>query len=157
MTETFTMATEADMLSFGKPLAERLATGGIVYLSGDLGVGKTTLVRGLLRAMGFEGRVKSPSYGLIETYEFESLIVHHLDLYRLGHGEEINYLGLEDLFDGPTLMLIEWPEKGRGYLPSADLHIRIDDQADGCRHLRLDNPLRDPAQVHSGDPGSSPG
>lgn len=135
MTECFTLATEADMLAFGKPLAERLNQGGVVYLSGDLGVGKTTMVRGLLRAMGFEGRVKSPSYGLIETYELDGLTVHHLDLYRLSHGEEITYLGLEDLFDGPTLMLVEWPEKGKGYLPEATMKIHIDDLADASRKV----------------------
>ena len=135
MTECFTLATEADMLAFGIPLADRLKSGGVVFLSGDLGVGKTTLVRGLLRAMGFEGRVKSPSYGLIETYELDGLTVHHLDLYRLSHGEEITYLGLEDLFDGPTLMLVEWPEKGRGYLPEATMTIHIDDLPDASRRV----------------------
>jgi len=135
MTECFSLATEADMLAFGGPLADRLSSGGVVYLSGDLGVGKTTLVRGLLRAMGFEGRVKSPSYGLIETYELDDLTVHHLDLYRLSHGEEITYLGLEDLFDGPTLMLVEWPEKGRGYLPEATMTIHIDDLPDASRRV----------------------
>ncbi len=137
MTESFTLASEADMLAFGQPLSERLSRSGVVYLSGDLGVGKTTLVRGLLRAMGFEGRVKSPSYGLIETYELEHLTVHHLDLYRLGHAEEINYLGLEDLFEGPTLMLVEWPEKGTGYLPEATMRIHIEDLPDGSRRVLL--------------------
>jgi tRNA threonylcarbamoyladenosine biosynthesis protein TsaE len=137
MTETYTIATEADMLAFGRPLAERLNRGGVVFLSGDLGVGKTTLVRGILRALGFPGRVKSPSYGLIESYELEGLTVHHLDLYRLSHGEEITYLGLEDLFDGPTLLLVEWPEKGRGYLPAATTSIDITDRPDASRIVTL--------------------
>ncbi len=140
MSERFEAASEADMLALGPELARRFADGGVVYLSGDLGVGKTTLVRGLLRAMGFEGRVKSPSYGLIESYPLDSLVVHHLDLYRLSDGEEIIYLGLEDLFDGPTLLLIEWPEKGAGYLPPATTHIDISDRSDGSRVLSLSNP-----------------
>lgn len=137
MSEQFTAATEADMMALGEPLARRFSQGGVVYLSGDLGVGKTTLVRGILRALGFAGRVKSPSYGLIESYELDNLTVHHLDLYRLSHGEEITYLGLEDLFHGPTLLLVEWAEKGRGYLPEPTTSINIDDQPDGTRNLQL--------------------
>ena len=138
MSERFELGREEDTLAFGQVLAERLGEGGVVYLSGDLGVGKTTLVRGLLRALGFEGRVKSPSYGLVESYELDDLTVHHLDLYRLSHGEEISYLGLEDLFEGPTLMLVEWPEKGRGWLPPATVEIRIEDGANNGRVLWLD-------------------
>jgi tRNA threonylcarbamoyladenosine biosynthesis protein TsaE len=138
MSEQFTAATEADMMALGEPLARRFSGGAVVYLSGDLGVGKTTLVRGILRALGFSGRVKSPSYGLVESYELDGLTVHHLDLYRLSHGEEITYLGLEDLFEGPTLLLVEWPEKGRGYLPPADVRITIDDRSDGSRELCID-------------------
>ena len=140
MSESFILATEQDMLAFGVPLAERLAAGGVVYLSGDLGVGKTTLVRGLLRAMGYEGRVKSPSYGLIESYELEGLSVHHLDLYRLGHPEEIEYLGIADLLDTNSLLLVEWAEKGRGYLPPPTLCIRIEDLPDQSRRLDLRHP-----------------
>ena len=137
MSESFILATEQDMLAFGVPLAERLAVGGVVYLSGDLGVGKTTLVRGLLRAMGYEGRVKSPSYGLIESYELEGLSVHHLDLYRLGHPEEIEYLGIADLLDDNSLLLVEWAEKGSGYLPPAMMRIRIEDLPDQRRRLEI--------------------
>lgn len=137
--EAFRTTTEDGTLALGKKLAARLSEGGIVYLSGDLGVGKTTLVRGLLRALGFEGRVKSPSYGLIESYEVDGLAVHHLDLYRLGHGEEIAYLGLEDLIDERTLLLIEWPERGEGWLPNADWLIHIDDRAgEGERRILLE-------------------
>jgi tRNA threonylcarbamoyladenosine biosynthesis protein TsaE len=133
MNERCELASEAETLAFGRVLAERLAGGGVVYLSGDLGVGKTTLVRGLLRALGFEGRVKSPSYGLIESYELAGLTVHHLDLYRLSHGEEISYLGLEDLFEETSLLLIEWPEKGRGFLPPATMEVRLEDAPGGGR------------------------
>ncbi|MFP4209493.1 MAG: tRNA (adenosine(37)-N6)-threonylcarbamoyltransferase complex ATPase subunit type 1 TsaE [Wenzhouxiangella sp.] len=137
MSETFILPTEQDMLDFGVVLAARLADGGVVYLSGDLGVGKTTLVRGLLRAMGHEGRVKSPSYGLVESYELAGLTVHHLDLYRLGDPEEIEYLGIADLLDERSLLLVEWAEKGRGFLPAAGLRIHIEDLPDQSRRLTL--------------------
>ncbi len=138
MSETFILPTEQDMLDFGVPLAARLTDGGVVYLSGDLGVGKTTLVRGLLRAMGHAGRVKSPSYGLVESYELEGLTVHHLDLYRLGEAEEIEYLGIPDLLDEQSLLLVEWAEKGVGYLPPASLRIRIQDLPDQSRRLTIE-------------------
>ncbi len=130
--------SEADTLALGKDLAQRFADGGIVYLSGDLGVGKTTLVRGLLRALGFKGRVKSPSYGLIESYDVAGLAVHHLDLYRLGHAEELLYLGLEELLEPHSLLLIEWAERGSGWLPSADWTIHISDPDDGQRLIEIE-------------------
>ncbi|MEE4638913.1 MAG: tRNA (adenosine(37)-N6)-threonylcarbamoyltransferase complex ATPase subunit type 1 TsaE [Wenzhouxiangella sp.] len=137
MSETFILPTEQDMLDFGLPLSARLVDGGVVYLSGDLGVGKTTLVRGLLRAMGYAGRVKSPSYGLVESYELERLTVHHLDLYRLGDPGEIEFLGITDLLDEHSLLLVEWPEKGLGHLPPAALRILIEDLPDQSRRLTL--------------------
>lgn len=137
MSETFILPTEQDMLDFGAPLAARMADGGVVYLSGDLGVGKTTLVRGLLRAMGYTGRVKSPSYGLVESYELENLTVHHLDLYRLGDPGEIEFLGIPDLLDEQSLLLVEWAEKGTGFLPPATLCIAIEDLPDQSRRLTV--------------------
>lgn len=139
MSQTFLLPTEQDMLDFGVPLAARLAAGGVVYLSGDLGVGKTTLVRGLLRALGHQGAVKSPSYGLIESYQLAGREVHHLDLYRLADPEEIEYLGITDLLDDNSLLLVEWPEKGTGFLPPATLRIRIEDLPDQARRLALDD------------------
>lgn len=135
----FIAAAEADTLALGSELAMLFADGGIVYLSGDLGAGKTTLARGLLRALGFEGRVKSPSYGLIESYAIDGRDIHHLDLYRLGHGEEIAYLGLEDLLSEGSLLLVEWPERGAGWLPAADWHIRIADAPAGGRRIRVES------------------
>ncbi|WP_376696570.1 tRNA (adenosine(37)-N6)-threonylcarbamoyltransferase complex ATPase subunit type 1 TsaE [Wenzhouxiangella sp. EGI_FJ10305] len=136
-TREFVALGESDTLALGGELAGLFAGGGIVYLSGDLGVGKTTLVRGLLRALGFEGRVKSPSYGLIESYVIDGREIHHLDLYRLGHGEEIAYLGLEDLLTEGSLLLVEWPERGEGWLPAADWRIEIDDREGGGRTIRV--------------------
>ncbi|MEN1729280.1 MAG: tRNA (adenosine(37)-N6)-threonylcarbamoyltransferase complex ATPase subunit type 1 TsaE [Pseudomonadota bacterium] len=137
MSETLLAATEGDMLALGEVLLPRLGQGGQVHLSGDLGMGKTTLVRGILRAMGYTGRVKSPSYGLVESYELPELTVHHLDLYRLSHGEELAFLGIEELIDGQALVLIEWPEKGKGFLASPDWTIHIDDAPDGGRVVEI--------------------
>ncbi|RFF32877.1 tRNA (adenosine(37)-N6)-threonylcarbamoyltransferase complex ATPase subunit type 1 TsaE [Wenzhouxiangella sediminis] len=134
---TFEPADESGTMALGAELAELFAGGGIVYLSGDLGAGKTTLVRGLLRALGFSGRVKSPSYGLIESYTIDGRDIHHLDLYRLGHGEEIAYLGLEDLLSQDSLLLVEWPERGEGWLPAPDWRVRIDDRAGGGRSITV--------------------
>lgn len=136
----FVAADESATLALGHELADLFRPGGIVYLSGDLGAGKTTLVRGLLRALGFEGRVKSPSYGLIESYTIGGRDIHHLDLYRLGHGEEIAYLGLEDLVGESSLLLVEWPERGAGWLPAADWQVRIDDHASGGRRIVVARP-----------------
>lgn len=135
----FHSRSETETLGLGGELAARLGGGGVVYLSGDLGVGKTTLVRGLLRALGFAGRVKSPSYGLIESYRVDGLDIHHLDLYRLGHGEEIHYLGLEDLLGEHSLLLIEWPERGEGWLPAADWRVSIEDRSRGTRRILLES------------------
>jgi len=132
--------SEAETLALGETLAQRFTGGATVYLTGDLGVGKTTLVRGLLRAMGHRGRVKSPSYGLIESYTVDGRDIHHLDLYRLGHGEEIRYLGIEDLLDEQSLLLVEWPERGAGWLPPADWIIAIDDSDGGRRRIRIEKP-----------------
>jgi tRNA threonylcarbamoyladenosine biosynthesis protein TsaE len=133
----FEPADEGETLALGPELARLFADGGIIYLSGDLGAGKTTLVRGLLRALGFPGRVKSPSYGLIESYTIDGRDIHHLDLYRLGHGEEIAYLGLEDLLGEGSLLLVEWPERGEGWLPTADWRVRIEDGPEGGRRITV--------------------
>ncbi len=137
MIEIFVLPTEADMLDFGQRLAQKLCPGDVVYLSGDLGVGKTTLVRGILHGLGHRDRVKSPSYGLIESYELNDKQIHHLDLYRLAHGEEIEYLGIADLLDDNSLLFIEWAEKGKGYLPAATWQIFIKDLPEGSRELTL--------------------
>lgn len=125
MENTLEIETEADMLALGARLADGLSGGRVVYLSGPLGAGKTTLVRGMLRGLGFQGRVKSPSYGLVESYALDGLDVHHLDLYRLADPGEIEFLGLEDLLGEDSLLLVEWPERGTGALPPADGRITI--------------------------------
>lgn len=124
------------MLSATERLAQVLARqagwlrGKVVYLHGDLGVGKTTLARFLLHALGETGKVKSPTYGLMESYQpptctVPGLKILHLDLYRLQDAEELEYLGLRDLLDADTVLLVEWPERGQGVLPAADVLIEL--------------------------------
>ena len=127
---------EPAMLALGAELADDLRGGQLITLSGDLGAGKTTLVRGMLRGLGFEGRVKSPSYGLVERYDLPGLIVHHLDLYRLGDPGELDFLGLEDLLADDSVLLVEWPERAAGRLPAAHRRIEIEHE-DQARTLRI--------------------
>ena len=110
---------ETAMLRFGAQLADALGGRGAVLISGDLGAGKTTLCRGLLRQMGHEGSVKSPTFTLVEPYEIEGVCVYHFDLYRLSHPDELDYVGIDEYFTNETLCLVEWPEKAEGSLPSA--------------------------------------
>ncbi|MFC1323474.1 MAG: tRNA (adenosine(37)-N6)-threonylcarbamoyltransferase complex ATPase subunit type 1 TsaE [gamma proteobacterium symbiont of Ctena orbiculata] len=109
----------------GGCLALNCAPPFIVYLEGELGTGKTTLVRGFLRQLGYRGRVKSPTYTLLEPYELGGRSYYHFDLYRLSDPRELDYLGIEDLLAEDALLLIEWPDRGAGLLPQADLRIRI--------------------------------
>ena len=105
----------------------------IIFLAGDLGAGKTTLVRGFLRALGHDGPVRSPTFTLLEPYKLGSGPVFHLDLYRLGDPEELAYLGLRDLLGERAILMVEWPERGVGELPSPDLRIAIAHLAAGRR------------------------
>jgi tRNA threonylcarbamoyladenosine biosynthesis protein TsaE len=102
----------------------------VIYLYGDLGAGKTTFARALMRALGYQGRVKSPSYGLLEPYEIGDINVLHLDLYRVDAADELEYLAIRDLFDLNSLLIVEWPEKGAGSLPKADLELRFGETND---------------------------
>ncbi|MDN5869411.1 MAG: tRNA (adenosine(37)-N6)-threonylcarbamoyltransferase complex ATPase subunit type 1 TsaE [Nitrococcus sp.] len=111
--------------ALGAQLATALPVSCRIDLSGPLGAGKTTLVRGLLRALGHIGPVRSPTYTLIENYQIADRRLYHLDLYRLSDPEELEYIGLRDLLDAPAVLLVEWPERGASLLPTADLIIAL--------------------------------
>ena len=118
-----TDSDETELL--GAALGRVLPQKCLVFLHGELGAGKTTLMRGLLRAMGHKGAVKSPTYSLVEEYRFADRGVFHFDLYRLKDPEELEWLGINDYLRQQALVCIEWPEMGAGYLPPADLEIKL--------------------------------
>lgn len=116
---------EQEMLEAGEQLASQLTPGMLVFLIGDLGAGKTTLVRGILKGLGHKGPVKSPTYNLVEPYTIKNLPVFHFDLYRLMGAEELEYMGMRDYLNKESICFVEWPEKGDGLLPKPDVVIKI--------------------------------
>ena len=134
---TIMLADENAALGFARRLAAAIKPGMVIYLHGDLGAGKTTLVRGILNALGYTGRVKSPTYTLLETYRIGGLELRHFDLYRLSSPEEWQGAGFDDEFDAENIFLIEWPEQARGCLPPADLDVRFTILDEG-RELNID-------------------
>ncbi len=126
-----TVANEAAMEQLGAGLAVNCAAPVVVYLLGDLGAGKTTLVRGFLKSLGYPGAVRSPTYTLVEPYDTRIGRVYHLDLYRLADAEELEYLGIRDIQAEQAILLVEWPERGQGWLPAADLVVSISHLAHG--------------------------
>lgn len=129
---TLPLPDEAATLALGAQLAAVLGP-GLVRLEGDLGAGKTCLVRGILRGLGYPGRVKSPTYTLVEPYSTKTLAVSHWDLYRLGSADELDALGLRDSARECELLLVEWPERAGDRLDAADLSIRMDYDGDARR------------------------
>lgn len=129
---------EEDTRAFAERLAARPALAdAFIALHGDLGAGKTTLVRHLLRALGAEGRIKSPTYAVVEPYELPGLAAWHFDFFRFDDPREWEDAGFRDIFAGPGLKLAEWPEKAAALLPPADLDIAIALQDDGSRSVTL--------------------
>lgn len=122
---------ELAMKEAGEKLALSFEGGEIIYLTGCLGAGKTTLTAGILRGLGHPGAVKSPTYTLVEPYDLERFQVYHFDLYRLGDPEELEYIGIREYTDHNAICILEWPERGLGFIPSPDLVIRIEMAAVG--------------------------
>ncbi len=130
----YVINNEADMVALGEKLGQSFMLQKnlqCIFLIGDLGAGKTTLSRGILRAFGHIGAVKSPTYTLVEEYEFAARRVYHFDLYRVGNPEELEYMGIRDYFVDNNICLIEWPERGADVLPKADVMIEIKVQHTG--------------------------
>lgn len=111
--------------AFGARLYHCLPVKCLIYLIGDLGAGKTTLVRGFLRAAGYCGSVKSPTYTVVEEYQLNDRRIFHFDLYRLTDPEELEWIGIRDYFAQQAVCFIEWPERGKGVLPEPDLRIEL--------------------------------
>ncbi len=115
---------EEQMAAFAGSLAQAMKPdGGSIFLKGELGAGKTTFARAMVRAAGYRGRVKSPTYGIVESYDTPLTKVHHFDLYRLEDPEELEFLGVREYVDGENLVLVEWPERAQGFLGVADIEV----------------------------------
>lgn len=117
--------TEAEMVIFASQIARKTPTRAIIFLQGCLGAGKTTFVRGFMRALGYQDKVKSPTFALVEPYQVQNQKIFHFDLYRLKQAAELRAIGIEEYFSNEAIFLIEWPEKGESLLPSADLLVNI--------------------------------
>jgi tRNA threonylcarbamoyladenosine biosynthesis protein TsaE len=124
---------EAATLDLGGRLGAALEPGIYIALSGDLGSGKTTLARGMLRGLGYEGKVKSPTYTLVELYKLSRLDLYHFDFYRFKDSHEMLEAGFRDCFDGHNVCVAEWPERAQDVLPKPDLDILMSQEGDGRR------------------------
>ena len=128
---SLSLPTEADTIALGQALATVLCQGGILYLEGDLGAGKTTLARGLIQALGHSGPVKSPTYTIVEPYELAAGPLYHFDLYRLADPEELELMGIRDYFAPGAICIVEWPARGGDLIPPPDLHLRLEKSGSG--------------------------
>ena len=119
------LKNDSDTVALGKQIADACLQPLVIYLIGELGAGKTTLTRGVVTGFGHKGNVKSPTYTLVEPYELKNWQVNHFDLYRLGDPEELEFIGIRDYFHNTSVNLIEWPQKGEGILPEADMIVEL--------------------------------
>ena len=119
------------MIQAGESIGGYLPRGSVVFLQGDLGSGKTTLVKGILRGLGFDGLITSPTYTLVEVYQLTGGPVYHFDLYRLDEPEELEAIGFRDALVQDSIALIEWPQRGRGHLPVPDFVLALEFSGDG--------------------------
>lgn len=142
------LADEDATLALGAALARVIGPGLVIYLQGDLGAGKTTLVRGILRGLGHPGKVKSPTYTLVELYPFSKLSLYHFDFYRFADPREWVDAGFREHFNPESVCLVEWPEKAGDSLPAPDLRIELD-VADAARGGGRD--VRISARTEAGD------
>jgi tRNA threonylcarbamoyladenosine biosynthesis protein TsaE len=133
MTKDFTLylADEAATIAAGGRLANVISAGLMISLHGDLGAGKTTFVRGLLHGLGHQGKVKSPTYTLVEPYVISKFNIYHFDLYRFNDPEEWDAAGFRDYFNPDSLCLVEWPEKAGHLIPQADMDVTLSIEKDG--------------------------
>ncbi|MGI9326251.1 MAG: tRNA (adenosine(37)-N6)-threonylcarbamoyltransferase complex ATPase subunit type 1 TsaE [Pseudomonadales bacterium] len=132
-----TLADEAATLALGQELAAILPKTALVFLHGDLGAGKTTLVRGILRGRDFKGSVKSPTYTLLEPYDLPSGAIYHFDFYRIVDPEELDFIGVDEMLQGPGLKLVEWPERAADRLPPPDHEVWLSHRSDGGRDVEI--------------------
>lgn len=131
------LPAESDTLALGAELAPCLEPGLVVYLAGELGAGKTTLARGILRGLGYTGKVKSPSFALVELYKVSRLYLYHFDFYRFTNPRELGEAGFREYFNPDTVCLVEWPENAAGAVPAADIRITIKVAGSG-RQVEID-------------------
>jgi tRNA threonylcarbamoyladenosine biosynthesis protein TsaE len=135
MARHLSLPDEAATLALGAALARGIAPGRVLHLRGELGAGKTTVARGLLRALGYEGRVKSPTYALVELYPLSSLNLYHFDFYRFKNREEWLSSGFRDYFNPDSACIVEWPERANGLLPPPDLSVALEFDGTGRRAI----------------------
>ncbi|WP_086930331.1 tRNA (adenosine(37)-N6)-threonylcarbamoyltransferase complex ATPase subunit type 1 TsaE [Agarilytica rhodophyticola] len=140
MHKEFFLANEKATIAYGRAIGgliggllkgSRVKDSIVVYLEGTLGAGKTTFCQGVLAAYNYSGQVKSPTYTLVEPYDLDGIQVYHFDLYRLGDPEELEFMGIRDYFGENTVALIEWPQKGHGYIPKADMIVSLNPMDEG--------------------------